>query len=152
MDEENKPMPNSALYEQFACDYANGKYNDLYDHVLPFVLKNIGDFGDFIYSLGFNAEGLSTLTLLKLYIFEKNMPFDMSLYMKAQSDFIKECVQENGMERQEAVSEWIRAHAQRHREKAIRTQCLYLDKIAEQIIPDIENALKNYREKGVSPI
>jgi hypothetical protein len=147
MDEQKSKMPNSALYEQFAQDYADGKYDTLYAHVLPFVLKNVGDFSNFIDSLGGNAEGLNTLTLLKLYIFEKNMPFDMTLYMKEQSEFIRKSIQDDGKDRQQAVAEWIQQHAQRHREMAIRTQCLYLDKIADKIIPDIEKALQNYRER-----
>ncbi len=136
----------SPLTQQFAVDFYQGKFDDLYEHVLPFLTKNIEDINSFIESLGPNADGFDTLGLLKLYIYERSMPFDMNLYMKNQSEFIKNKIDSDGKSKQEAVAEWIKEHAERHRDVVIKEQCLYLDKIADQIVPVIEAELKKLRE------
>lgn len=145
MDEVKHPK--TALSEQFAVDFCQGKFDNLYEHVLPFLINNIEDIQSFIDSLGFNAEGFDTLGLLKLYIYERNMPFDMSLYMKNQSEFIKNKIDLEKKSKQDAVSEWIKEHAERHRDKAIKEQCLYLDKIADKIVPVIEEELEKLKKR-----
>ncbi|MDR1759244.1 MAG: hypothetical protein LBR60_01810 [Fibrobacter sp.] len=144
---DSSKHPTSALMQQFAVDFCQGKFDSLYEHVLPFLMKNIEDIYSFIESLGPNADGFDTLGLLKLYIYERSMPFDMNLYMKNQSDFIKDKINLDGKSKQEAVAEWIKEHAERHRDVVIKEQCLYLDKIADKIVPVIDAELKKLKEK-----
>jgi DNA-binding transcriptional regulator YbjK len=44
-------------------------------------------------------------------------------------------------DRQAAVSHWIQEHAGRHRDRMIQLQCLYLDKVKEKLLPEIEALL-----------
>ena len=39
------------------------------------------------------------------------------------------------------MSHWIQEHAGRHRDRMIQLQCLYLDKVKEKLLPEIEALL-----------
>ena len=89
-------------------------------------------------------EALNMHQLMKLYLYYKQMPLDMRRYMEGQSQSIKEAIADTTKERQVAVSDWIKQHAARHRDVTIKTQCLFFEKIADQVIPPIEKALAEY--------
>lgn len=140
---------NSALREQFESEFQRGELDDLSRFALPFFLGNLDELRAFIedYRAKFGQEDLALL--LKLYILNKNMPFDMGMYMRVQRSFIEENLRKthgnlaeaSGVSRQEAVAEWIRNHAQQHRQQAILKQVFCFEKIAERIVPHIREVL-----------
>ncbi len=145
---ESRKSQNSALREQFESEFQRGDLDDLSQFALPFFLNNLDELRAFIadYHAKFGEEDLKLL--LKLYILNKNMPFDMGMYMRIQKAYIEENLQHGdddpaGKSRQEAVAEWIRNHAQQHRQQAILKQVFCFEKIAERLVPDIQKALDN---------
>jgi len=139
-----KPQ-NSALRDQFESEFQRGELDDLSQFALPFFQHNLRELRAFIkdYHNKFGQEDLTLL--LKLYILNKNMPFDMATYMRIQRTYIEENLQKThgnlaevaGVSRQEAVADWIRNHAQQHRQQAILKQVFCFEKIAARIVPKI---------------
>lgn len=120
---------------------------DLKDHVVPFFKRHIGELYDFMEKRrASSAEPIETIELLKLFIQDRKLPFDMRRYMNAQSDFIRKNIKEGCQNRQEIVSHWIKVYAEKHRNRAILLQCLYLDRIRQEIIPAIEKMLQDFQE------
>ena len=117
---------------------------------MPFFLNNLSELRAFIadYHEKFGEEDLNLL--LKLYILNKNMPFEMGMYMRVQRSFIEDNLRKShgelaevaGVSRQQAVSDWIRNHAQQHRQQAILKQVFCFEKICERIIPQIRKVLE----------
>lgn len=139
----------SKLFHDFDKAYAEGKYDYLRELFLPYMLNNIADFYRFkTEKLKQFAEALDMHQLLKLYLYYKQMPLDMRRYMEGQSASIQKAIQGSNKERQVAVSDWIREHAARHRDVTVKTQCIFFEKIADQVIPIIEKALADY-EAGI---
>ena len=66
-----------------------------------------------------------------------------NVIMNSGEAFVK-AIADTTKERQVAVSDWIKQHAARHRDVTIKTQCLFFEKIADQVIPPIEKALAEY--------
>jgi DNA-binding transcriptional regulator YbjK len=82
------------------------------------------------------------LELLKQFIRTYKLPFNMQRYMSVQTTYIKQVLQERMQDRQVAVSRWIQEHAGRHRSRMIQLQCLYLDRIKDRLLPQIQNMLE----------
>jgi hypothetical protein len=107
--------------------------------IVPFFQSHIAELRKFIQE---HAESkLSLLELLKQFIRIYRLPFNMQRYMSVQSTFIRETLQERTQNRQDAVSHWIQEHAGRHRDRMIQLQCLFLDRIKERLIPEIQKML-----------
>jgi DNA-binding transcriptional regulator YbjK len=79
--------------------------------------------------------------MLKQFIRTYRMPFNMQRYMEVQRTFIQQSIHEKMQDRQAAVSHWIQEHAGRHRDRMIQLQCLYLDRVKEKLLPEIEALL-----------
>ena len=138
-------LKQSKIFRDFDKAYSEGKLDYLKQLFLPYILNNIADFYQFKKEkLKQFAEALDMHQLLKLYLYYKQMPIDMHRYMEEQSKSIKKVIANSSKERQTAVSEWIKQHAARHRDVAIKNQCLFFEKIADQVIPPIEKALREY--------
>ena len=138
-------LKQSKIFRDFDKAYSEGKLDYLKQLFLPYILNNIADFYQFKKEkLKQFAEALDMHQLLKLYLYYKRMPIDMHRYMEEQSQSIKKVIANSSKERQTAVSEWIKQHAARHRDVAIKNQCLFFEKIADQVIPPIEKALREY--------
>ena len=138
-------LKQSKIFRDFDKAYSEGKLDYLKQLFLPDILNNIADFYQFKKEkLKQFAEALDMHQLLKLYLYYKQMPIDMHRYMEEQSQSIKKVIANSSKERQTAVSEWIKQHAARHRDVAIKNQCLFFEKIADQVIPPIEKALREY--------
>lgn len=121
-------------------------YN-LKDHVIPFFRRHIGELHDFAQKKrASSAEPIQMVEILKLFIQDRKLPFDMRHYMNAQSDFIRKNIKEGCQNRQEIVSHWIKVYAEKHRNRAIMLQCLYLDRISEEIVPQIEQMLADLQK------
>ena len=70
----------------------------------------------------------------------------MQRYMSVQTTYIKQVLQERVQDRQGAVSHWIQEHACRHRNRMIQLQCLYLDRIKDSLLPEIQKLLERRLE------
>ncbi len=135
----------SKMFRDFDKAYAEGKLDYLKQLFLPYILNNIADLYAFKQEkMKQFLEALDMHQILKLYLYYKQMPIDMRRYMEGQSQSIKEAIADTNKERQTAVSDWIKEHAARHRDVTIKTQCLFFEKIADQVIPPIEKALADY--------
>lgn len=109
------------------------------DSIVPFFCNHVDELREFICNR--KDQRLSLLEMLKQFIRTYRLPFNMQRYMSVQSTFIKETLQERVLNRQEAVSHWIQEHAGRHRDRMIQLQCLYLDRIKDRLIPEIQKIL-----------
>jgi DNA-binding transcriptional regulator YbjK len=72
--------------------------------------------------------------------------------MSVQTTYIKQVLQERMQDRQIAVNHWIQEHAGRHRNRMIQLQCLYLDRIKDRLLPEIQNLLERRIENLQSKI
>ena len=144
-DSSDYECKQSKIFRDFDKAYAEGKLDYLKQLFLPYILNNIADLYAFKQEkMKQFLEALDMHQLLKLYLYYKQMPIDMRRYMEGQSQSIKEAIADTNKERQTAVSDWIKEHAARHRDVTIKTQCLFFEKIADQVIPPIEKALADY--------
>jgi len=144
-DSSDYEYKQSKIFRDFDKAYAEGKLDYLKQLFLPYILDNIADLYEFKQQkMKQFLEALNMHQLMKLYLYYKQMPLDMRRYMEGQSQSIKEAISDTNKERQVAVSDWIKQHAARHRDVTIKTQCLFFEKIADQVIPPIEKALAEY--------
>ncbi|WP_295036569.1 hypothetical protein [uncultured Fibrobacter sp.] len=107
--------------------------------ILPFFESHIDELRDFIQDR--RCQNLSLLEYLKQFIRTYKLPFNMQRYMSVQTTYIKQVLQERVQDRQGAVSHWIQEHAGRHRNRMIQLQCLYLDRIKDSLLPEIQKLL-----------
>lgn len=135
----------STIFRDFDKAYAEGKLDYLKQLFLPYILNNIADLYQFKKEkMKQFAEAIDIHQLLKLYLYYKQMPIDMRRYMEGQSQSIEKAIAGTTKERQTAVADWIKQHAARHRDVTVKTQCIFFEKIASQVIPPIEKALAEY--------
>ena len=97
------------------------------------------------------GENLSLLVKLKQFIRTYRLPFNMQRYMEVQRTYIQQSLQTQVQNRQEAVSHWIQEHACRHRNRMIQLQCLYLERIKDKLIPEVQAMLERRLEKLQGP-
>lgn len=107
--------------------------------IMPFFKKNLDELCKFIREREY--QHLSLLENLKQYIRVSQQPFNMQRYMAVQSTYIRETLQDKMQDRQQAVSRWIQENAGKHRSRMIQLQCLYLERIKDRILPEIESLL-----------
>ena len=108
--------------------------------IMPFFECHCEELKQFIQER--RAQNLSLLELLKQFIRTYKLPFNMQRYMSVQTTYIKQVLQERMQDRQVAVSHWIQEHAGRHRNRMIQLQCLYLDRIKDKLLPEIQKMLE----------
>lgn len=136
----------SRLIRDFETEFSQGDFAELAACAVPFFKAHWLDLRDFVFRF-LPMLGEDQLdVIIKLFILHYNMPFDMSLYMKSQRDFIEKTLMPsaagpNSESRREAVAQWIRENAQKHRHEAILKQVLCFEKIKPQILPLIRKAL-----------
>ena len=112
--------------------------------ILPFFESHIDELRNFIQDR--RCQNLSLLEYLKQFIRTYKLPFNMQRYMSVQTTYIKQVLQERVQDRQGAVSHWIQEHASRHRNRMIQLQCLYLDRIKDSLLPEIQKLLERRLE------
>ena len=105
--------------------------------IVPFFQKHLEELRQFIH------DHLCLLVLLKQFIRTYRMPFNMQRYMEVQRTFIQRSLHDKIQDRQQAVSHWIQEFAGRHRNRMIQLQCLYLDRVKDRLLPEIEKLLEN---------
>ena len=108
--------------------------------IMPFFECHLEELKQFIQER--RGQNLSLLELLKQFIRTYKLPFNMQRYMSVQTTYIKQVLQERMQDRQVAVSRWIQEHAGRHRNRMIQLQCLYLDRITDKLLPEVEKMLE----------
>ena len=109
--------------------------------IMPFFECHLEELKQFIQER--RGQNLSLLELLKQFIRTYKLPFNMQRYMSVQTTYIKQVLQERMQDRQVAVSRWIQEHAGRHRNRMIQLQCLYLDRIKDKLLPEVQKMLEN---------
>lgn len=142
--------------------YACGDLDGLKASILPFIRKNRGKLLEFIQAFQ-RIEGPCPLDrLVKFFVIQNNMPFDMTQYMSRQSSVIKQDIalsadKDAGM-RQANVAEWIRQKAEDHRSTSMFEQVFCFDKMKDELMPRIEEELGlhaepslGFRPNGLSP-
>lgn len=112
--------------------------------IIPFFENHLEELKKFIQER--RDQNLSLLELLKQFIRTYKLPFNMQRYMAVQTTYIKQTLQEKMLDRQVAVSHWIQEHAGKHRNRMIQLQCLYLDRIKDRLLPEIEALLKHRQQ------
>ena len=112
--------------------------------ILPFFESHVDELRKFIQDR--RCQNLSLLEYLKQFIRTYQLPFNMQRYMSVQTTYIKQVLQERVQDRQGAVSHWIQEHAGRHRNRMIQLQCLYLDRIKDSLLPEIQKLLERRLE------
>lgn len=118
--------------------------------IMPFFQCHCEELKQFIQER--RAQNLSLLELLKQFIRTYKLPFNMQRYMSVQTTYIKQVLQERMQDRQMAVSRWIQEHASRHRNRMIQLQCLYLDRIKDKLLPEIQKMLEQRIENLQSKV
>lgn len=133
----------SKLVEDLECAYAKGEMEELKRSIVPFVRCNRDKILRFIEDFQ-KVEGPYPLEqLIKFFILQNNMPFDMRSYMQRQSCAIREDVGScpDKQQRQAEVAEWIRKKAESHRSTSMFQQVFCFEKLKEEILPLIEREL-----------
>lgn len=127
--------------------YESGDLDELKASILPFVRKNREKLLEFIQTFQ-RVEGPCPLDrLIKFFIIQNNMPFDMGKYMARQSSVIKQEMDISGepvdhiQDRQAHVAAWIKQKAEAHRSTSMFEQVFCFDKLKEELLPLIEEEL-----------
>ena len=123
--------------------YDCGDLNDLKASILPFIRHNRDKLLCFIQEFQ-RIEGPRPLDMLiKIFIIQHNMPFDMAQYMARQSDAIKRDIDgcDDLSQKQRQVAEWIRQKAEAHRSTSMFQQVFCFDKLKDELMPLIEEEL-----------
>ena len=108
--------------------------------IFPFFKSHLEDLRKFVQAP--ERRGLSLLVALKQFIRTYRLPFNMQRYMEVQRTFIQQTLRSQLENRQAAVSNWIQEHAGRHRDRMIQLQCLYLERVKDSLIPQIQELLE----------
>lgn len=133
----------SEIVGQLEKAYQSGDLDELKASILPFIRKNREKLLEFIQDFQ-RIEGPCPLDrLIKFFIIQNNMPFNMSQYMAKQSSVIKKDidVHEHEQQRQANVAEWIKQKAEAHRSTSMFEQVFCFDKLKQELLPIIEEEL-----------
>lgn len=138
--------------------YSSGDLDGLKASILPFIRKNREKLLEFIQHFQ-RIEGPCPLDrLIKFFIIQNNMPFDMAQYMAKQSSVIKQDMGVSGDKedkdaqiRQANVAEWIRQKAEAHRSTSMFEQVFCFDKLKDDLLPLIEEELGLHAEPSHGP-
>ncbi len=128
------------LENAFDC----GDLNDLKASLLPFIRTNRVKLIQFIQDFQ-RIEGPRPLEMLiKIFIIQHNMPFDMAQYMTKQSNTIRKEIDgqaDDLSKRQACVADWIKQKAEAHRSTSMFQQVFCFEKLKSQLMPLIEEEL-----------
>jgi hypothetical protein len=92
------------------------------------------------------SSSLPLQALAKFFVIRSNQPFDMQAYMRAQADFIRRSLEGEMAtlpppERQKLVAQWLREHAQNHRDQIILEQARTIEQCSDLIEPALYDLL-----------
>lgn len=96
---------------------------------------------------------LPLVALAKFFVIRMNQPFDMATYMRTQADHIRQALETDlaqvpASDRQRLVAEWLRTHAQSHRDQIILDQARHIDELAPALEPVLRELLGGIARPG----
>jgi serine protease inhibitor len=117
------------------------------EYAIAFFLKDIEKLKLFVKKMQEDFEQLDLAFALKMFVLNRNMVFNMSEYMRIQRELAEEHVKSQGAassseERRDILNKWIEENAKMHRKHTIFNQIYCIDKMAGEIVPEIEKAVK----------
>ena len=134
----------SEIVRELENAYGCGDLNDLKASLLPFIRTNREKLIQFIQDFQ-RIEGPRPLEMLiKVFIIQHNMPFNMAQYMVKQSDTIRKEIDgqaDDISKRQSCVAEWIKQKAEAHRSTSMFQQVFCFEKLKDELMPLIEEEL-----------
>ncbi len=123
--------------------FDSGELDNLKQALLPYIRSNRAKLLQFIADFQ-RVEGPSPLELMvKVFILQNNMPFDLRDYMTRQSSIIEKeigpchCAEE----RRASIATWIHQKAADHRSTSMFQQVYCFERLKQQILPLIEEEL-----------
>ena len=131
------------LVQELESAFERGEMEGLKAAILPFVRAHREKLTGFILEFQ-RIEGPTPLErMIKIFILQQNLPFDMREYMARQSDTIRREVPhcEDSEDRRVAVTEWIRRKAADHRSYSMFQQVFCFEKMKDALLPLIEEEL-----------
>jgi len=122
-----------------------GELDDLKASFIPFIHNNRDKLLQFIQNFQL-IEGPRPLDMLiKIFIIQHNMPFNMTDYMAKQSKTIRQELEVDSQDdinkRQSCVAEWIRQKAEAHRSTSMFQQVFCFERNKNELMPLIEEVL-----------
>jgi hypothetical protein len=138
-------MVRSDIVTNLEQAFNEGELDPLKASILPFIRNNRDKLLQFITEFQ-RTEGPHPLDMLiKIFIIQHNMPFDMAHYMTKQSNTIKKEIHNQSTDdiaqRQACVAEWIRSKAEAHRSASMFEQVFCFDRLKHELMPLIEEIL-----------
>jgi hypothetical protein len=138
-------MVRSDIVTNLEQAFNEGELDPLKASILPFIRNNRDKLLKFICEFQ-RTEGPHPLDMLiKIFIIQHNMPFDMAHYMAKQSKTIKKEIHNQSTDdiaqRQACVAEWIRSKAEAHRSTSMFEQVFCFDRLKHELMPLIEEIL-----------
>ena len=131
----------SEIVRELENAYDCGDLNDLKASLLPFIRTNRVRLIQFIQDFQ-RIEGPRPLDMLiKIFIIQHNMPFNMAQYMVKQSNTIRKEIDvqaDDLAKRQNCVAEWIKQKAEAHRSTSMFQQVFCFEKLKDELMPLIE--------------
>ena len=134
----------SEIVRELEHAYDCGDLNDLKASLLPFIRCNREKLILFIQDFQ-RIEGPRPLEMLiKIFIIQHNMLFNMAQYMAKQSTTIRKEIDgqaDDIAKRQSCVAEWIKQKAEAHRSTSMFQQVFCFEKLKAELMPLIEEEL-----------
>jgi len=118
------------------------KYDEVQrDKALTFFQTRREEWRAFVRESQGIGASVPVLALAKFFMLKSNMPFDMSSYMRAQADRIRESLGElegcDPMRKQLMVADWLKRNAQAHRDSIILDQARTLEQLGDALAPEL---------------
>src|SRR6266849_715554 len=133
----------SVLLQELDAAFERGEMDSLKGAILPFIRAHRKKILEFIEDFQKSAGPRPLDVLIKMFIVQQNLPFDMGDYMKRQHRAIQQDLGTvtDAEQRRRAVTEWIRRKADDHRSRSMFQQVFCFEKMKERLLPQIEEEL-----------
>jgi hypothetical protein len=133
----------SEFKEKLERTYASGELDSLKHNLLPYLRAQRDCLAAFIKEFQEKEKTCSLAQMVKIFILQQNMPFNMRDYMTRQSHVIHRDTGECSCpeERQKAVADWIKHRAADHRSASMFEQVFCFEKLKAEILPILEEEL-----------
>lgn len=143
-----KETKHSKLFCQIEESWERGELNGISRHALPFLVAHLNEIQKFIEELNRYQVDLDLNLLIKLFVFRRNMPFNMGDYMMRQCSFVKRQLENccapaksGDQARQNMANQWIKQFAEEHRRQEIFRQIFLIEKMKDEILPVLADKL-----------
>jgi hypothetical protein len=133
----------SETVKDLQAAYDSGELDSLKQSILPFIRANRQKLVQFIQEFQRTDAHAGLEVMIKVFILQNNMPFDLRDYMVRQSDRIEReigpcnCAEE----RRAQVTAWIHQKAADHRSISMFQQVYCFERLKCEIMPLIEEEL-----------